>query len=268
MKLDTVEIYMELADGSLRTIFAPGRNPLPPLVIKDLFKHILQALDYLDSRSMMHGDVKPDNILVSILPQNSYCFKLGDFGLCKLAISECTQAGSMVYMAPELTQRQTRTSKADMWSLFLTMVWAYNINNFHQRERDLENPIDILEVAFGTGDKRVEAIREMAATIPDERASAAQMLMKHFQGEGSSTPRENILPLPALERPSALSMPGGIVKPPTTTTKRRPRPNNRNKRRRANQWPRPSPIPAIHSLPMARGGTPDRWDRALGKHTT
>jgi serine/threonine protein kinase len=48
--------------------------------------------------------VKPANILFISLEDSKIQFQLGDFGLCNLAVSAATYAGSPLYMAPEMLQ--------------------------------------------------------------------------------------------------------------------------------------------------------------------
>ena len=64
----------------------------------------LNALHFLHGNGVIHGDVKPSNILVGV--QNRV--KLGDFGLARRASNEAGSLlkGTTKYMAPELVSDQ------------------------------------------------------------------------------------------------------------------------------------------------------------------
>lgn len=70
----------------------------------------------LNKYSIMHRDLKPDNIFF-----HNGNLKLGDFGFCKTLGKEndmaSTMLGSPIYMAPEVLKGEIYTSKADIWSL-------------------------------------------------------------------------------------------------------------------------------------------------------
>ncbi|PVH73366.1 hypothetical protein DL98DRAFT_520017 [Cadophora sp. DSE1049] len=49
----------------------------------------------------------------------------------------------------------------------------------------------------------VSRLEPMARLHPDRRASAAEMLVFHFDGEGLTTPKSKILPLSPMSRPQS-----------------------------------------------------------------
>ncbi|MFI5308741.1 MAG: protein kinase, partial [Polyangiales bacterium] len=78
---------------------------------------VARALSLLHGRGLVHGDVKPDNVVVS--DDLSSC-KLVDFGLAAEATAVGVIAGSPGYMAPELF-RGERTAAADLYALGVTL---------------------------------------------------------------------------------------------------------------------------------------------------
>ena len=80
----------------------------------------LNALHFLHSNGVIHGDVKPGNLLVD--PQGRV--KLGDFGLARRASSEqgSLLKGTTKYMAPELASNQFGAvgPASDLYSLGFT----------------------------------------------------------------------------------------------------------------------------------------------------
>lgn len=72
------------------------------------------ALEYLHHCSVIHRDVKPENILLS---QSGY-IKLGDFGFCKILKTRTwTLCGTPEYLAPEIIMSKGYTFSIDWWSL-------------------------------------------------------------------------------------------------------------------------------------------------------
>lgn len=181
---------MGLKEGSLRSLFeSRSDNDLA----KTAFHQMLQALDFLATYGLIHRHVKPDNILYETGPDNQYQFQLGDFGLCTRTVSATTTVGTPYYMAPEMLQNGKQTDKVDVWSLFVTMVWTLDVGGFRQTLTQLTS-IDAVygAVLHAAKNQHILSIREMAEIIPECRASAAQMLVKCFNGEGLSTPRHRV----------------------------------------------------------------------------
>jgi serine/threonine protein kinase len=159
---------------------------------------MLQALDYLTMKGIVHRDVKPENILYESRQGGQYTFQLGDFGLCNHAIVAATFAGSPRYMAPELLQPgQAQTHKVDIWSLYITMLWTLDAGGFRETSSRFKGFADAHEAAVLAASKVQVAsvMQEMARINPEERASAAQMLIKCYNGVGLTTPRHQIPPL-------------------------------------------------------------------------
>jgi serine/threonine protein kinase len=53
-----------------------------------------------------------------------------------------TYAGSELYMAPEMFRKGGQTSKLDVWSLFVTMLWTLDIGGFRQRWHQFKSAED------------------------------------------------------------------------------------------------------------------------------
>ncbi|KAJ6788259.1 hypothetical protein PWT90_02396 [Aphanocladium album] len=88
---------------------------------------LLSALCYLDRHCVVHGNIKPENVLYqnishhppgNYLPQGMVRFFLVDFAFGEAG----TQIGTAGYMAPETVKYHTRSGKTDLYALGVTML--------------------------------------------------------------------------------------------------------------------------------------------------
>src|SRR3954452_21310580 len=97
---------MSLRDGSLRSLVHAidhGETLLCPYdeLCRLVLSHMLQALDFLTCKGIIHRDVKPDNILYT--DQGGYEFQLADFGVSNYLIDAMTiHTGTHLFMSPEI----------------------------------------------------------------------------------------------------------------------------------------------------------------------
>eukprot|EP00930_Biecheleria_cincta_P008380 TRINITY_DN10980_c0_g1_i1.p1 TRINITY_DN10980_c0_g1~~TRINITY_DN10980_c0_g1_i1.p1 ORF type:complete len:911 (+),score=180.05 TRINITY_DN10980_c0_g1_i1:150-2882(+) len=78
---------------------------------------IVLALDFLHTRSIMHRDVKPENVVLDFKGNA----KLVDFGCCKKCITSSTVVGTPEYFAPEIIIGKGYTCAIDWWALGVLM---------------------------------------------------------------------------------------------------------------------------------------------------
>ncbi|WVZ69153.1 hypothetical protein U9M48_017988 [Paspalum notatum var. saurae] len=125
----------EAADGSYRLVleYAPGgsladavaRNGgagLGERAARAYAADVLRGLAYLHARAVVHGDVKPANVVIGADGRA----KLADFG-CARAIGASAAAtrpigGTPAFMAPEVARGQEQGPPADVWALGCTVL--------------------------------------------------------------------------------------------------------------------------------------------------
>lgn len=115
-------LVTELAtEGDLRRFY--GGSIPTEAELRDLFFSIVHGLAYLHERGFVHGDLKPENVLVTEGEKDSVRYLLADFGLRAL-IGERRFQGTVPYIAPEVYSEtpQPLTDKADIYALGVLLL--------------------------------------------------------------------------------------------------------------------------------------------------
>ncbi|MCS7305858.1 MAG: protein kinase [Thermoguttaceae bacterium] len=111
-------LILELMRGSLKQALQAG--PIDLDYLRIVLAGGLSALEFLHSHGIIHGDIKPSNLLVDAQGR----VKLGDFGLARRAANEegSLLKGTTKYMAPELINPQFGPvgPASDLYSLGFT----------------------------------------------------------------------------------------------------------------------------------------------------
>ena len=111
----TPYLVMELIEGqSLEKILSKGSIPFPTAC--DWAAHVAVALNAAHRRAVIHGDVKPANILITL--ENRV--KLTDFGMARLTSyqgSDSPLLGTPAYWCPEQIHGRPQDARSDLFSL-------------------------------------------------------------------------------------------------------------------------------------------------------
>ena len=154
---DYIEIFclvLEFAqNGSLDNLYQKSKDkdgfykPIEQDLIVKILKQSLNGLTYLGSKSILHRDIKPDNIL---LDENNN-IKISDFGISALyydqnpehankqkeLFSNYTVKGRRDFVAPEVERGENYDFRCDTFSLGLTLLCfmseEYPINLMNQQ---------------------------------------------------------------------------------------------------------------------------------------
>ena len=90
----------------------------------DLGVDMCNALVLCREKGIIHRDIKPDNILVT----DGGRFKLGDFGIAKMADKTMagTRTGTPGFVAPEVFHNEPYGKSVDIYSLGMVLYWMLN----------------------------------------------------------------------------------------------------------------------------------------------
>jgi|694.fasta_scaffold00610_6 serine/threonine protein kinase len=112
-------LAMELTSG--KTVAQQAKEqPLPFQTIIHLAVQIVDALRHASHFGIVHGDIKPSNLLIA----GPSRIKLGDFGLARLVSEDQQQkpvSGTPNYFAPELLEGRDNSPQSDMYALGITL---------------------------------------------------------------------------------------------------------------------------------------------------
>jgi len=122
-------IVMELVLGQTIRARLSSEGPVEPRSLARLGAQISEALDAAHSNGVIHGDIKPENIVV----QDSGAPKLFDFGIARQTAAESATitrsaldvgeisgakiAGTVAYMPPEILRGEPGDIRSDLYSL-------------------------------------------------------------------------------------------------------------------------------------------------------
>jgi TonB family protein len=109
-------VLMEYAEEDLSQILP--QRPLTPEEILDMLPPVLEALSYIHGKGLLHGHIKPPNIMAI---DNQV--KVSSDGLYRAGEPNGIRTNLSVYDAPEITAGN-RSQEADIWSVGMTLVAA------------------------------------------------------------------------------------------------------------------------------------------------
>jgi serine/threonine protein kinase len=139
------------------------RLPLAERTLKpaDGLGPLANAIRAMHSMGVIHGDVKPDNVL--IMPDGS--LKLADFSISNRAqgVLADMALGTERWQSPEQARGEACTSKSDVWAFGMIYLWAN-----------------------GTNDR--EAIQEMLHHEPDKRWTMTKICEVYYPCESVTAP--------------------------------------------------------------------------------
>lgn len=132
--IPTVRNVIRLDDGRLILVmsFIPGMTlekvvqkigEVPAEHVSWIMERILNALKYIHYYGVIHGDIKPQNIIIQ---PETHTISIVDFGLSmiKPTASSDSKGYTPYFAPPEQMKRSTLLPESDFYSLGLTMIYA------------------------------------------------------------------------------------------------------------------------------------------------
>ncbi|KAL8616676.1 hypothetical protein ACOMHN_031658 [Nucella lapillus] len=113
-----VILVLELVSGGELFEYISDKEALSEEEASEFMKQILEGVKHLHENSVVHLDLKPENIM--LLDQSSTKIKLIDFGLArKIGDKEDVRAmmGTAEFIAPEVVSYEPLSHATDMWSI-------------------------------------------------------------------------------------------------------------------------------------------------------
>ena len=132
--IETLESYFIVSEYCYMTLeeyINKRNNPLSIEEIKELLLDLNKGLKEINDNNIIHKDLKPSNILLSINKSriDKTCFKISDYGLSKLLNNNnsISSNGTPVTLSPEILKGETNliSSKSDIWSLGIIIYYLY-----------------------------------------------------------------------------------------------------------------------------------------------
>ncbi|PWN34310.1 Pkinase-domain-containing protein [Meira miltonrushii] len=114
-----LSIFLEYVPGGSVGSCLRKHGKLDESTIKSFLQQILNGLNYLHGRGILHRDLKADNLLVDF----NGIVKISDFGTVRKSediygnVASMSMQGSIFWMAPEVLSRAGYSAKVDIWSL-------------------------------------------------------------------------------------------------------------------------------------------------------
>jgi eukaryotic-like serine/threonine-protein kinase len=121
-------LVTELVDGE--TLARLNRDgALSDREIGEIGADLCEALDHAHARSVVHRDIKPQNVLVT--EEGEPRAKLMDFGVARLTDAAALTApgdvvGTLAYMSPEQAEGRAAGPEADVYSLALMLYESWS----------------------------------------------------------------------------------------------------------------------------------------------
>jgi len=176
-------LIMELMQGNLGDRLAGRQMDLRAL--RATLGHSLRALKYLHSRGVIHGDLKPSNIMIDARKR----VKLGDFGLARRVSDDegSLLKGTTKYMAPEVVSEEFGDvgPASDLYSLGFCAYELMCGSNFESLFPGLSAFGRNKQVAWmmwhAAADRRLPEIKRVLEGVPEDLAHVIEKLCEKSQ---------------------------------------------------------------------------------------
>jgi eukaryotic-like serine/threonine-protein kinase len=211
-QIDHYIVMEHCGGGTLGDLVAEG--PMDPDRVASVGATICDALAYAHSRSIVHRDIKPHNVLVS--DHNS--LKVTDFGIAKAAFqkTDITTTGKIIgtvtYISPEQANGDEPDARSDLYSLGVLLYELTIGRPPFEADTDVaialkhlnEMPPSLRSLRAGIPRSLDSVIMRSLAKDPNERYGSADE-MRSALVQGASGGSTQVIRTPARREPSTSS---------------------------------------------------------------
>jgi len=133
-----------------------AKKPLSVDMSVELAVFLLKMSQFLIKHDLVHGDIKPENIIVT-RRKGKIVFKMVDFGSITEAYSNVTRAGTPSYLAPERFSQAPVNEQTELYAIGVTLYKSLTKKYPFGEIEPFQNP---------SFDKKVKAPSKLNAKIP------------------------------------------------------------------------------------------------------
>jgi len=168
--------------------------------------NIAEKIKFLHDRNIIHGDIKPSNIMIDGLE-----VKLFDFGLSTILqrnqLSVSKRSGSLFYIAPEVQEEHFMSKASDIYS------FAIMLQRFFPKTLDnIINHVDCHNILSTEHSERpsIHQIIE-ALTLPQNKEEHTRFLT-FFQALKNTNLENDVLAAPIIINPGTIAVPARHIR--------------------------------------------------------
>lgn len=170
--------------------------------VRNVFAQLLQAVQYLHSKNVIHRDLKSQNVFLA----RDGLIRLGDFGLCRrtratnTGFATLSHAGTDCYMAPEIFASCRYGKPADMWSLGCVLyelctgqfMWELDgiLAAMLMKDSHIISKLVQENVVASVGTALTSLMRRLLSSKPEARPTATACIRKRLFKRGFALSRE------------------------------------------------------------------------------
>ncbi|RIA97579.1 hypothetical protein C1645_751914 [Glomus cerebriforme] len=192
-------MFFEYVNGGQMLDYIISHGKLKEKHARKFARQIVSALDYCHRNSIVHRDLKIENILIS----KSGSIKIIDFGLSNLYSPRShlsTFCGSLYFAAPELLNAKLYTGpEVDVWSfgivLYVLVCGKVPFDDQSMPALHAKIKRGVVEYPGWLSNDCKHLLSRMLVTNPMHRASLAEVMGHSWMNKGYDGPPENYLPL-------------------------------------------------------------------------
>lgn len=164
-------LVFEFVDMDLKKYMDTIQGALDPELIKSFTHQMLSGLNYCHSRAILHRDLKPQNILVSLA---NGALKLADFGLARAFVPPIRpfthEVVTLWYRPPEiLLGSRTYSLPTDMWGVGCIMAEMITKRPLFPGDSEIDELYKIFRI-LGTPNEAiwpgVKSLQDWSETFP------------------------------------------------------------------------------------------------------